>query len=80
LLEVYDLARAGAKAVMREAMQEIGDAPEIVAETVLKVRLPQSRGGATRRERRSRQTSFLRYFVPEAAFDKALRKQMGLPV
>ena len=36
LLDVYDLARAGAKAVMREAMQQVGDVPEIVAETVLK--------------------------------------------
>ena len=36
LLDVYDLARAGAKAVMREAMQQVGDVPEVVAETVLK--------------------------------------------
>jgi hypothetical protein len=28
----------------------------------------------------ARQTSFLRRFVPEAVFDKSLRKQMGLPV
>ena len=27
-----------------------------------------------------RQTSFLRRFVPEAMFDKSLRKQMRLPV
>ena len=80
LLDVYDLPRAGAKAAMREAMQQTGDAPEIVAETVLKAAtaaFPRRRYAAGKK---ARQTSFLRRFVPEAAFDKALRKQMGLPV
>ena len=36
LLDVYDLARAGASAILREAMQQAGDVPEVVAETVLK--------------------------------------------
>ena len=35
LLDVYDLARAGGKAIVREAMQT-GDGPEVVAETVVK--------------------------------------------
>jgi hypothetical protein len=30
--------------------------------------------------KKARQASFLRRFVPEAAFDKSLRKQMRLPV
>ena len=80
LLDVYDLARAGAKAVMREAMQQVGDVPEVVAETVLKA----ATAAAPRRRyaagKKARQTSFLRRFVPEAAFDKSLRKQMRLPV
>ena len=78
-LDVYDLARAGAKAVMREAMQQVGDVPEVVAETVLKaatVAVPRRRYAAGKK---ARQTSFLRRFVPEAAFDKSLRKQMRLP-
>ena len=80
LLDVYDLARAGAKAVMREAMQQVGDVPEVVAETVLKA----ATAAAPRRRyaagKKARQTSFLRRFVPEAAFDKSLRKQMRLPL
>ena len=79
LLDVYDLARAGGKAIMREAMR-VGDVPEIVAESVLKAAtatVPRRRYAAGKK---ARQTSFLRRFVPEAAFDKSLRKQMGLPL
>ena len=80
LLDGYDLARAGAKAIMREAMQQVGDVPEVVAETVLKA----ATAAAPRRRyaagKKARQASFLRRFVPEAAFDKSLRKQMQLPV
>lgn len=78
-LDVYDLARAGGKAIMREATQ-VGDAPEVVAETVLKAAtatVPRRRYAAGKM---ARQTSFLRRFVPEALFDKSLRKQMRLPV
>jgi hypothetical protein len=59
---------------------EDGDAPEIVAATVLKA------AGAAVPNRRypagkmARQVSFLRRFVPESVFDKSLRKQSGLPV
>jgi NAD(P)-dependent dehydrogenase (short-subunit alcohol dehydrogenase family) len=80
LLDVYDLARAGAKAIMREAMQQVGDAPEVVAETVVKAAtaaVPRRRYAAGKK---ARQTSLLRRFVPEAVFDKSLRKQMRLPV
>ena len=79
LLDVYDLARAGGKAIMREAMQ-VADVPEVVAETVLKAataKVPRRRYAAGKK---ASQTSFLRRFVPEAVFDKSLRKQMGLPV
>jgi NAD(P)-dependent dehydrogenase (short-subunit alcohol dehydrogenase family) len=79
LLDVYDLARAEGKALMREATQ-VGDAPEVVAPTVLKAataRVPRRRYAAGKM---ARQTSLLRRFVPEAMFDKSLRKQMRLPV
>jgi short-subunit dehydrogenase len=79
LLDIYDSARAGMTAAVRKAMQ-VGDAPEVVAETVLKsatAAVPRRRYAAGRK---ARQTSFLRRLVPEAAFDKSLRKQMRLPV
>ena len=65
LLDVYDLPRAGAKTAMREAMQQTGDAPEIVAETVLKAAtaaFPRRRYAAGKM---ARQVSFLRRFVPD---------------
>ena len=64
---------------MREATQ-VGDVPEVVAATVLKAAtaaVPRRRYAAGKM---ARQTSLLRRFVPEAAFDKSLRKQMRLPV
>jgi len=79
LLDVYDRARAGMMAHMRKAL-EAGDAPEVVAETVVKAAtdaVPRRRYAAGRV---ARQVSFLRRFVPASAFDKSLRKQNGLPV
>jgi short-subunit dehydrogenase len=79
LLNVYDLARAEGKAIMREAMQ-VGDVPEVVAETVVKAAtaaVPRRRYAAGKK---ARQISYLRRFAPEAAFDKSLRRQMRLPV
>ncbi|WP_353644984.1 oxidoreductase [Mesorhizobium sp. WSM2239] len=78
LLNVYDSARAGMNMIMRKAM-ETGDAPEVVAKTVLKAAtdaVPRRRYAAGKM---ARQVSFLRRFVPESAFDKSLRKQNGLP-
>jgi hypothetical protein len=78
-LDVYDLARASGKAIVREAMQT-GDAPEVVAETVVKAAtaaIPRRRYAAGKK---ARQIGYLRRFAPEAAFDKSLRKQMRLPV
>jgi NAD(P)-dependent dehydrogenase (short-subunit alcohol dehydrogenase family) len=79
LLDVYDAARAGMKVILRKAM-ETGDAPEVVARTVLKAAtesVPRRRYAAGKM---ARQVSFLRRFVPASAFDKSLRKQNGLPV
>jgi len=82
-LGFLSLSHAGATSwpfASREAMQQVGDVPEVIAETVLKA----ATAAAPRRRyaagKKARQTSFLRRFVPEAAFDKSLRKQMGLPV
>lgn len=78
LLEIYDAARAGMDVILRKAM-ETGDAPEIVAGTVLKAAtdsVPRRRYAAGKM---ARQVSFLRRFVPASAFDKSLRKQNGLP-
>ena len=57
-----------------------GDTPEIVAETILKAATdsePKLRYPAGKLARR---VSVLRRFVPASAFDKSLRKQLGLPV
>jgi short-subunit dehydrogenase len=79
LLDIYDSARAGMNAILRRAI-ETGDAPEVVARTVLKAAtesVPRRRYAAGKM---ARQVSILRRFVPESAFDKSLRKQNGLPV
>ena len=79
LLDVYDSARAGMNVILRKAMTT-GDAPEIVAKTILEAAtasFPRRRYAAGKM---ARQVSFLRRFVPEFAFDKSLRKQNGLPV
>ena len=79
LLDIYDAARAGMTITARKAMEK-GDAPEVVARTVLKAAtdsVPRRRYAVGKM---ARQVSFLRRFVPASAFDKSLRKQYGLPV
>jgi len=79
MLKEYEEARAGARALLKDAMV-IGDTPESVAEAVL---LAATTGHPRRRYpagKLARQISMLRRFVPSAAFDKSLRKQMRLPV
>lgn len=78
LLDI-DSARAGMNGVLRKAI-EAGDAPEVVAATVLNAAtasFPRRRYAAGKM---ARQVSFLRRFVPASAFDKSLRKQLGLPL
>ena len=77
-LDVYQPARSNAEAAFRDAMKN-GDAPELVASAVVKAST-----AVTPRRRytagwTARQVSLLRRFVPESAFDRSLRKQMGLP-
>jgi NAD(P)-dependent dehydrogenase (short-subunit alcohol dehydrogenase family) len=77
-LDVYQPARSNAEAVMRDAMK-VADSPELVASAVVKASTaanPQRRYTAGKA---ARQISLLRRFVPAAAFDKSLRKQMRLP-
>lgn len=79
LLDVYDSARAGMNVILRRAIAT-GDAPDVVAGTILEAATafrPRRRYAAGKA---ARQVSFLRRFVPESAFDKSLRKQNGLPV
>lgn len=77
-LPIYDATRASMEAVMRHAL-EGGDAPEIVAEAILKAatdRVPRTRYPAGKM---ARKVSLLRRFVPASAFDKSVRKLNGLP-
>ena len=79
LLDIYDSARADMNVIMRKAI-ETGDAPEVVARTIVEAAttfVPKRRYAAGKM---ARQVSLLRRFVPESAFDKSLRKQNGLPV
>ncbi|WP_192244674.1 oxidoreductase [Mesorhizobium silamurunense] len=79
LLDIYGTARADMDVILRKAI-ETGDAPEVVAKTVLQAATapdPRRRYAAGKM---ARQISLLRRFVPESAFDKSLRKQNGLPV
>lgn len=79
LLDIYDRARADINAVVQKAMEK-GDAPDVVAKAILAAATdpdPKRRYAAGKM---ARQVSFLRRFVPASAFDKSLRKQLGLPV
>jgi len=79
LLDIYQSARAGMNAIMRKAI-ETGDAPEVVARTIVEAAttsVPKRRYAAGKM---ARQVSLLRRFAPASAFDKSLRKQLGLPV
>lgn len=79
LLDIYDSARAGMNMTLRKAI-ESGDAPEIVATTILEAATASAPSRRYAAGKMARQVSLLRRFVPEFAFDKSLRKQNGLPV
>jgi short-subunit dehydrogenase len=79
VLTDYDQARAGVRALMRDAMTT-ADSPEVPAQAVLEAATaahPRRRYAAGKI---ARQVSVLRRFAPAAMFDKSLRKQMRLPV
>lgn len=77
-LPTYDVARSQAEAVMLESVRS-GDAPEIVAETVLRAAAAAEPNRRYPAGKMARKIRLLRRFVPESAFDKSLRKQLGLP-
>jgi NAD(P)-dependent dehydrogenase (short-subunit alcohol dehydrogenase family) len=79
LLDIYDAARAGMNGVLRKAI-EAGDAPEVVAKTILEAATASAPKRRYAAGKMARQVSLLRRFIPEFAFDKSLRKQNGLPV
>jgi NAD(P)-dependent dehydrogenase (short-subunit alcohol dehydrogenase family) len=79
LLQEYEDARAGARALLKDAMV-IGDPPEKVAEAVLLAATDPRPHRRYTAGKTARQISMLRRFVPSNAFDKSLRKQMRLPV
>ncbi|CDM60575.1 MULTISPECIES: oxidoreductase [Rhizobium] len=79
LLDIYDSARAGMNVIVGKAMEK-GDAPDVVAKTVLAAATDAAPKRRYAAGKMARQVSFLRRFVPALAFDKSLRKQLGLPV
>jgi short-subunit dehydrogenase len=77
-LEVYRSARTNAEGVLRDGMKT-ADTPELVASAVVKASMELNPRRRYTAGRAARQISLLRRFVPTAAFDKSLRKQMRLP-
>ena len=77
-LDVYRSARTNAEGVLRDEMKT-ADTPELVASAVVKASTEASPRRRYAAGRTARQVSLLRRFVPEAAFDRSLRKQMRLP-
>ncbi len=78
-LEIYDSVRAQTERLMQKSVKE-GDAPEVVAETVLRAASAVEPNRRYPAGKMARKVRMLRSFVPESAFDKSLRKQAGLPV
>jgi NAD(P)-dependent dehydrogenase (short-subunit alcohol dehydrogenase family) len=79
VLDIYDAARADMTVTVGKAMEK-GDAPEVVAKVVLAAATDPSPKRRYAAGKMARQVSWLRRFVPTSAFDKSLRKQLGLPV
>lgn len=77
-LDTYDAARADMAVTVRKAMER-GDAPDVVAATVLAAATDSAPKRRYAAGKMARQVSLLRRFVPASAFDKSLRKQYGLP-
>ena len=63
---------------MREGMKT-ADTPELIASAVVKASTEANPHCRYAAGRQARQVSLLRRFVPRSAFDRSLRKQMGLP-
>ncbi|MBB3612139.1 oxidoreductase [Rhizobium sp. BK602] len=77
-LPVYDTVRADAEMLMREVV-ETGDAPEIVAEMVVRAANAASPKRRYTAGKAAGQVRFIRRFLPESFVDKNLRKFNRLP-
>jgi len=77
-LDAYQSARTNAEGVLRDEMKT-ADAPELVASAVVKAATDANPSRRYAAGRMAKQVSLLRRFVPAAAFDKSLRKQMRMP-
>jgi short-subunit dehydrogenase len=77
-LPVYDAIRAQMEKVMRSGVQG-GDAPEIVADMVVKAATAATPKRRYTAGKLATQTSFARRFLPASLVDKTVRKVNGLP-
>ena len=78
-LAVYDSVRAGMEVLMRMGVNA-GDAPEVVAHTVVKAATTVAPRRRYTAGKQASQVRFLRRFLPEAMVDKSLRKFNQLPI
>jgi short-subunit dehydrogenase len=78
LLAVYDSVRSRMEALMRKWI-EGGDAPDIVASTVVKAATDATPRRRYTAGKQASQVRFLRRFLPESMVDKSLRKINELP-
>jgi hypothetical protein len=79
LPSIYDSVRASMEALMRKRV-ETGDAPEIVADTVLKAATDTAPRRRYTAGKLARQIRIMRRFLPESVVDKNARKYNNLPV
>lgn len=77
-LPIYDTVRADAEKLMREIV-ETGDAPEIVADMLVKAANAASPKRRYTAGKMAGQVRFIRRFLPESFVDKNLRKFNRLP-
>jgi short-subunit dehydrogenase len=73
----YDSARSRMEVLMRRGI-ETGDAPEVVADAVVKAATTEAPKRRYTAGKQARQVRFLRRFLPEAIVDRSLRKFNGL--
>jgi NAD(P)-dependent dehydrogenase (short-subunit alcohol dehydrogenase family) len=77
-LPVYDAARSNAEKLMREVVEK-GDAPQVVADIVVKAANAASPKRRYTAGKAAGQVRFIRRFLPETFVDKNLRKFSRLP-
>lgn len=77
-LSFYEPARTRAESLMRTLIQT-GDAPEVVAETVVKAATAEQPRLRYPAGKQARQTRFARRFLPESMVDMTIRKFNQLP-